>query len=116
MCNYSDTHAHIHIHDIVSLTTTLVMMEPSVSLKDSNTVLNFRHYCKFEVNVQTMILIVTLHHNVKMCATIERGVFVGTNNGQNLLNLWVRHCHAHPLLEIANFFMQQVASMTNWTT
>ena len=63
-----------------------------------------------------MTLIVTSHHNVKMCATVERGVFVGTNNGQNLLNLWVRHTHAHPLLEISNFFMQQVASMTNWTT
>ena len=35
-----------------------------------------------------MILIVTSHHNVKMCATIERGVFVGTNSGQNLLNLY----------------------------
>ena len=88
MCNYSDTQTHIHIHDIVSVTTTLVMMEPSVSLKDSNTVLNFIHYCKFEVNVQTMILIVTSRHNVKMCATIEIGVFVGTSNGQNLLNLW----------------------------
>ena len=41
---------------------------------------------------------------------------MGTNNGQNLLNLWVRHTHAHPLLEIANFFMQQVPSMTSWTT
>ena len=50
-----------------------------------------------------------------MCTTVERDVFVGTNNGQNLLNLWVRHTHAHPLLEFANFFMQQVASMTNWT-
>ena len=91
-------------------------MESSVSLKDSNTVLNFRHYSKSEVNVQTMILIVTSHHNVKLCATIERGVFVGTNNGQNLLNLRVRHTHARPLLELANFFMQQVVSMTNWTT
>ena len=66
-----------------------------------------------------MILIVTSHHNIKMCATIERGVFVGTNNCQNLLNLWVRHTHTRPLLRIANFediFMQQVASMTNWTT
>ena len=63
-----------------------------------------------------MILIVTSHHNVKMCATIERGVFVGTNNGQNLLNLWVCHTHAHPLLEITNFFMQQVVCMTNWTS
>ena len=88
MCNYSDTHTHTHIHDIVSFTTTLVMMEPSVSLKDSNTVLNFRHCSKFEVNVQAMILIVTSHHNVKMCATVERGVFVGANNGQNLLNLY----------------------------
>ena len=51
-----------------------------------------------------------------MCPNIERGVFVGTNNDQNLLNLWVRHTHARPLLEIADFFMQQVASMTNWTT
>ena len=66
-----------------------------------------------------MILIVTSHHNVKMCATVERSVFVGTNNGQILLNLWVRHTHACPLLGIANFkdtFLQQVASMTNWTT
>ena len=39
-----------------------------------------------------------------MCATVERGVFVGTNYGQNLLNLWVRHTHARQLLEIANFF------------
>ena len=91
-------------------------MEPSVSLKDSNAVLNFRHYSKFEVNVQTMILIVTSHHSVKMCANVERDVFVGTNNDQNLLNLWVRHTHARPLLEIADFFMQRVASMTNWTT
>ena len=98
------------------MATTLMLMEPSVSLKDSYTVLNFEHYSKFEVNVQTMILIVTSHHNVKMCATVERSVFVGTSNGQNLLNLWVRHTHAHPLLEITNFFIQQVASMTNWTT
>ena len=39
-----------------------------------------------------------------MCATVERGVFVGTKYGQNLLNLWVRHTHARQLLEIANFF------------
>ena len=66
-----------------------------------------------------MVIIVTSHHNVTICPTIVRGVFVGTNNGQNLLNLWVRHTHAHPLLGIPNFkdiFMQQVASMTNWTT
>ena len=49
-----------------------------------------------------MILIVTSHHNVKMCATVERGVFVGTNNGQNLLNLWVRHTHAHPLKSVGS--------------
>ena len=66
-----------------------------------------------------MILIVTSHHNVTMCPTVERGVFVRTNNGQNVLNLWVRHTHARPLLGFANFkdiFMQQVAIMTNWTT
>ena len=107
------------MNDIVSLATSLVMMEPSVSLKDSSTVVNFRHYSKFEVNVQTMILIVTSHHNVTMCPTVERGVFGGTNNGQMFLNLRVRHTHARPLLGIANFkdiFMQQLASMTNWTT
>ena len=66
-----------------------------------------------------MILMVTSHHNVKMCATVERGVFVGTINGQNLLNLWIHHTHVRPLLGIANFkdiFMQHVGSMTNWTT
>ena len=47
-----------------------------------------------------MILIVTSHHNVTMCPTVERGVVVGTNNGQNLLNLWVRRTHARPLLSV----------------
>ena len=98
MCNYSDTQTHTHIHDIVSLTTTLVLMEPSVSLKDSNTVLNFRHYSKFEVNVQTMILIVTSHIHVISCAVVLP-FFVKTHM-YNKTCFHFQHIHIHDIVSM----------------
>ena len=84
---------HTHIHYIVSLTTTLMLMEPSVSLKDSNTVLNFRHLSKFEVNVQTMILIVTSHIHVISYAVVL-SFFVKTNM-YNKTCFHFQHTHIH---------------------
>ena len=97
MCNYSDTHTFMII--IVSLPTILVLMEPSVSLMDSNTVLNFRHYCKFEVNVQTMILIVTSHIHVISCAVVLP-FFVKTHM-YNKTCFHFQHTHIHDIVSMA---------------
>ena len=80
------------------MTTTLVLMEPSVSLKDSNTVLNFRHYSKFEVNVQTMILIVTSHIHVISCAVVLP-FFVKTHM-YNKTCFHFQHIHIHDIVSI----------------
>ena len=90
---------HIHIHDIVSIATTLVLMEPSVSLKDSNTVLDFRDYSKFEVNVQTMILIVKSQIHVISC-TVVLSFFVKTHM-YNKTCFHFQHIHIHDIVSMA---------------
>ena len=101
---------HTHIHYIVLIATTLVLMEPSVSLKDSNTVLNFRHYCKFEVNVQTMILIVTSHVHVISC-TVVLSFFVRTHM-YNKTCFHFQHIHIHDIVSLTTTLVMMEPSVS----